>query len=118
MLIKRKNRIFAFTFGHGKHLLKPEAYERGFGLRLVLNNCEVNKLKSLDSSTVDSVTVQARTQTSKSSEISEFQIDDSRDLLKAVTAEASDFAKYGNVIAGKILFIFTILFHLKTKNSM
>lgn len=52
MLVKRQNRIFAFTYGHGKHMIYPEAFERGFGMRVVLNNCEVTKLKSIDSSTI------------------------------------------------------------------
>ncbi|MBO8170870.1 MAG: TIGR04141 family sporadically distributed protein [Bacillaceae bacterium] len=113
MLIKRRGRIFAFTFGHGKHMIKPETYERGFGLKIVLNNCEINKLKSIDSSTVDSITVQARIQTSKSSDINHFEIDDTRDLLKAVTAESKDFDRYGKIIAGRDSFHFYFSFNFQ-----
>lgn len=118
MLVKRKSRIFAFTYGHGKSMLKSEAYERGFGMRVVLNNCEFSKLKSIDSSTIDAVTVQARTQTSKSSEIQIFQIDDTRDILKAITAEAIDIERYGKVIAGKDPFHFTSNFSFYKLNQL
>lgn len=101
MLIKRNKRIFAFVFGHGKHMIKSETFERNFGMKVVLNNCQVDKLKSIDTTKIDSVTVQSRTQTSKSSELQEFQVDNIRDLLKAVTAEAKDSSRYGNVISGR-----------------
>ncbi|UXH46442.1 TIGR04141 family sporadically distributed protein [Rossellomorea vietnamensis] len=118
LLIKRSRRIFAFVFGHGKHMLKPESYERGFGFKVVLNNCEVSKLKSIDSSTIDTVTVQSRTQTSKSSNIYEFNIDDTRDLLKSVTAEARDFNRYGKVIAGRDPFHFYYDFSFATLKDL
>src|SRR6266446_562569 len=33
LLVRRRGRIFAFTFGHGRHLLKSSALIADFGLR-------------------------------------------------------------------------------------
>src|SRR5699024_9615124 len=110
LLLKRKNRFIAFTFGHGKHMIKIDAYERGFGLKMVLNNCEVEKLKSIDAATVDTVTVQARTQTSKSSTLPTFNIDNYRDFLQAIKAEAKDYDRYGKILSGRDGFNFTSTF--------
>src|SRR5699024_5675911 len=106
----RQNSIFAFTYGHGKHMIRPETFKRGFGMRVVLNNCEVTKLKSVDSSTIDSITVEARSQTSKLSEINNFQIDDVQDIWKVVTAESRDYERYVTVIAVRDSFHFTYAF--------
>ena len=32
LFVKRKNRLFAITFGYGRHLLAPGAFEENFGL--------------------------------------------------------------------------------------
>ncbi|WP_171038236.1 DUF6119 family protein [Aquibacillus sediminis] len=101
LLVKRENRIFAFTFGHGKHLMLPESYERGFGLRVVLNNANPEKLKSLDASIIDDLIIQSRTQASKSTEIQSFDVDNYRDFLRSVTAEAIDKDRYGEILSGR-----------------
>src|SRR5699024_230566 len=53
LLIKIEGSFFAFTFGHGRYMLCKESYVRNFGLKIVLNNCEANKLKIMDTLTLD-----------------------------------------------------------------
>ena len=85
LVIRRKGRIFAFTFGHGRHLLKEGALEPDFGLKAALNGLRHDSLRSLDSLSVEEQTVFKRSQASRASELQVFGIDVSRDILQAVT---------------------------------
>lgn len=88
--VKVEGRIFAFTFGYGRNLLKPECYELGFGLRVALNRIHHERLRSLDLRTYEDIMVATRKQTSRSAELGAFGLDVSRDLLRAVTGEPDD----------------------------
>src|SRR5688500_2333328 len=48
VLVYRLQRTFLLSFGHGFHLLRDEAIERDFGVRVTLNSVEPRKLRSLD----------------------------------------------------------------------
>jgi len=95
LFIWSSNRIFAFTFGHGRYLLKPDCYEPRFGLKVVLNRVSPDRLRSLDMRTYEDIVVTTRKQTSRSTQLSSFGLNVSRDLLRAVTGEPNDesFAK-------------------------
>jgi uncharacterized protein (TIGR04141 family) len=47
LLVEAGERLFALTFGHGRHLLQTEAIEQDFGLKVVLNNVAPTQLKSV-----------------------------------------------------------------------
>ncbi|MGD8718898.1 MAG: TIGR04141 family sporadically distributed protein [Candidatus Zixiibacteriota bacterium] len=88
-------RLFAFTFGTGRFLLKPEALEERFGLRTVLSAVNPERIKSVDAKTVDEITLHTIKQTSQQTSFEGFGLDVSRDLLRAATGEPKDldFAK-------------------------
>ncbi|MBK5221060.1 MAG: TIGR04141 family sporadically distributed protein [Thermoleophilia bacterium] len=46
-------RRFAIVFGQGRHLLDPDSFEYDFGLRVVLNAVEPERLKSIDAKRFD-----------------------------------------------------------------
>jgi uncharacterized protein (TIGR04141 family) len=48
LLIEAAERLFAVTFGQGRHLLDLESYEQDFGLKVVLNTVAPDQLKSVD----------------------------------------------------------------------
>jgi uncharacterized protein (TIGR04141 family) len=85
LLIKRHRRMFAFTFGHGRHLLGASTLEPGFGLRTALNGLRHDSLRSIDSFTVEDRAVHTRAQASRASGIEVFGLDVGRDILRAVT---------------------------------
>jgi len=95
LFIKSSGRLFAFTFGHGRHLLKPDSYEPRFGLKVVLNRVSPDRLRSIDIRTYEDIVVSTRKQTSRSAQIDTFGLDVSRDILRAVTGEPNNpaFAK-------------------------
>src|SRR5688572_26989134 len=45
-------RVMALTFGTGYHALDLDAFERGFGLRVVLNSVARSRLRNLDFATL------------------------------------------------------------------
>lgn len=86
------DRRWAITFGHGRHLLDPEAYSQDFGLRVVLNTVEPVRLRSVDARTFDELTVHTRRDVSRGSALEAFGLDVTRDLLRAVTGPPRDMA--------------------------
>lgn len=106
LFIERRERIFAFTFGYGRYLLKNDSYVRGFGRRVILNNALDGSLKSVDTSIFDETPINSTLQTSKSVLLSEFNITDIRTMFRSVTAESINKRRYGSIIAGKDSFNF------------
>jgi len=90
LLIERSGRLFAVTFGQGRHLLDSEAFEQDFGLRVVLNTVAPDQLKSVDARTIDDTPMHTRLDRSRDSSFSAFGLDVSRDLLRAVTGTPQD----------------------------
>ena len=85
LVLRRKTRIFAFTFGHGRHLLRASALVPDFGLKTALNALQHDSLRSLDSFTIEGQTIHTRAQASRASGIEVFGLDVSRDIVRAVT---------------------------------
>jgi uncharacterized protein (TIGR04141 family) len=85
LLARRGQRIFAFTFGHGRHLLRTAALVPDFGLKAALNGLQHDSLRSVDSFTLEDQPVHTRSQASRASGIEVFGLDVGRDILRAVT---------------------------------
>jgi uncharacterized protein (TIGR04141 family) len=90
LFIHASSRLFALTFGPGRHLLKPEAFELDFGLKVTLNTADSSKLRSLDVRTFEELTVHTRRQVSRGSPLATFNVDVSRDMLRVFTGEPKD----------------------------
>ncbi len=90
LVLQAADRVFAVTFGQGRHLLDPEAYEHDFGLKVVLNTVAPGQLKSVDAKTIDETTLHTRRDVSRDSTFAAFGLDPSRDLLRAVTGAPRD----------------------------
>jgi uncharacterized protein (TIGR04141 family) len=90
VFIRASSRLFALTFGQGRHLLKPDSFELDFGLKVTLNTADPAKLRSLDLRTFEELTVHTRRQVSRGSSLDAFGVDVYRDLLRAFTGEPTD----------------------------
>lgn len=106
LFVDRDSRLFAVTFGYGKSLLQPGAWEEGFGLRVTLNSIDAAKLKSIDHKAFEAVTRHTRTQTSREGSTSDFGLDVERDLVRAVTGQPRD-ASLGKRLTGMDALVFT-----------
>jgi uncharacterized protein (TIGR04141 family) len=83
-------RIMALTFGTGHHALDLDAFERRFGLRVVLNSVARSNLRSLDIATLDAMTFLRRVQASRDADLQGFGMDIDRDLLTLAAGSPRD----------------------------
>lgn len=90
--LKVDGRWFAVSFGLGHSKLDPTAFEQDFGLRVVLNAVDHTKLRSADLRTPDSNTLSRRSQTTRGSERTAFEIDPERDIVRGLLGEPKDRA--------------------------
>lgn len=92
----KSRRLFALCFGQGHHALNDDAIQRGFGLRVVLNSVSRAKLRTLDSASLDTTVMQRRVQASRDSDLSAFDLDASRNLLRLAsgTPTSGEFARH------------------------
>ncbi len=88
LLIEAKERLLAIAFGYGRHLIRQEAVVQDFGLKVVLNSIDPELIKSVDARTFDELTIHTRRGASRDSSLGAFELDNSRDLLRAVTGRS------------------------------
>jgi uncharacterized protein (TIGR04141 family) len=106
LFINCEERLFAIAFGYGHYMLREDCYERGFGLKVTLNTVDPLKLRSLDTSNIEELTVQTRKQTSKSSSMDAFGLNILSDLMRMVTGEPLD-QSLATKITGKDALVFS-----------
>ena len=85
-----EQRVLAFTFGNGRTLLDLDRIEHDFGLRVVLNSVDADRLRSVETKVFDELVMHTARQASRSSPTATFDIDDTRDLLRAVAGVPRD----------------------------
>lgn len=91
LFLSAAHRKFALVFGvGGRSLLRRDVIEPDFGLKVVLNAVDPERLRSIDVHTIEELTVHTRRQVSRASALDTFGIDVSRDLLRSVTGEPRD----------------------------
>lgn len=92
LLIKRENRIFAINKGFGFGALNRKKLERGFGLRVVLNEIDPQKIKSVDLRKIDTTTKQKRVFLTRNSPLYEFDFEIDEDLVNLISGQPTDSA--------------------------
>lgn len=92
--------IFILSFGTGFHLIKSEAIERDFGLKVTLNSVDPDKLRSLDKASYDHNPLNSRTQSTVDVDIFNLHLDSEMEMLYAVTG-ASLIKEFGTHVTGR-----------------
>lgn len=100
LVVKLEESLFVLTFGTGFHLLKNEAIERDFGLRVTLNSVHPDKLRSLDKASYDHNPLNSRTQSSIDLDVFDLNVDSEMDMLYAVTG-VSTVPIFGSHVTGR-----------------
>jgi len=96
----KSKRWFAFTFGYGRFLLRLEACESDFGLKVTINSVDPEQLRSIDVRTLEENSVHTRRQTSRDSPLEAFGVDPARDLLRGVTGRPRPERDLGSRLTG------------------
>lgn len=100
LFLEVEKRHVALVFGTGRYLIKDTCYESDFGLLSTLNVVDPETLRSLDVFSFQEMVVQKRVQTSRSTNLSAFAVDVSRERFQAVTGLAKD-TDLGGRVTGK-----------------
>src|SRR6266567_2874410 len=83
VLIKSEQRVFAASFGTGRHAIPEELIECDFGLTVALNEVNPRQLRTLVTKTIDVKTRQRDTKKFGGAEIPDFAIDLDIEWLRA-----------------------------------
>lgn len=86
LVVPVEGRLLAFTFGHGRSMIKSFMVERGFGLRVTLNLGDSEQIKSIDKSTLEKVSLNTRSQTSRNTNVNDFDFEFDQEILKSICA--------------------------------
>ena len=100
VFIPIRNRWFAVSFGMGHVKLDPIKFEQNFGLRIALNTVDPDQIRSMDIRTPDENSLTRRSQTSRGSDQTAFNIDINCDIVCTLAGiPRSD--ELGSSVAGK-----------------
>lgn len=91
---------FAVSFGIGHFLLKDEALEQRFGLKVVLNSADPSKIRNIEKTNPGAVPKHRREQMGRDDPQTDFGIDVEQDLVGSVSAKSRD-ERLGKTISGK-----------------
>ncbi len=101
ILINLDGIFLAISFGFGRFLLNEEHIDKNFGLKVVLNAVDENKIKTVELATLSDNTVLTRKQSTRKSSKEIFGIDLLNNLMCAVSGQPTNSALYGKVISGR-----------------
>ena len=95
-----KSPIFAFSFGQGRHLLKPEAILPSHGLGVALNAMYRNAddrdhIRSVDSKSIDQNVFNTRRQADRRTSFDSFLVDTRQDFLRSIVGRPGDSGFWG-----------------------
>jgi uncharacterized protein (TIGR04141 family) len=88
ILIRSEQRIFAASFGTGRHAVPEDLIECDFGLTVALNEVNPRQLRTLVTKTIDVKTRQRDTKKAGGAEVPEFALDLDVEWLRAAEGKA------------------------------
>ena len=109
---------FAITFGQGLHLLNDSAIEEKFGLRVLLNSVEHDRLKLVTKQTLDGNHNVSTMQLPRASDIYEFNIDTETDLVKKMKGKSVGGIFSDKLINGGDSLIFTSQYNVSNIDDL
>jgi uncharacterized protein (TIGR04141 family) len=89
VFVRGKERTFALTFGHAYHKLLEESYEHDFGLLVILNGVDPEKLRSADSADPAAARLK-RTQAPRPTDLTFLDFRHDTEVLKSLTGAMRD----------------------------
>lgn len=85
VVFKYSGRFLSIVFGYGKAMLNEDTIERNFGLVVAANLIDSNKIRSLNSMTIEDTVLDYQKQSFSLSSQDKFQIDPNKEILKLVS---------------------------------
>lgn len=88
LLLRLSGRIFAFTFGQGRHLLRPEVLVDDFGLRVAANSVDPAQIRSVDGRTFERGVLLTRRQSSRPGRVEALGLQIDREMIRSITGRS------------------------------
>lgn len=111
-------RIFAITFGYGQHLLNDDVVEEQFGLKIVLNSIESNKIRKISKKDLGRNNKSSVEQMPIEADIEDFGLNINQDLVKLVTGKSNDEYFDNAVITGSDFFNLKAEYDINTIDTL
>ncbi len=106
--VRHAGNVVIFIFGYGRFMLDEKFLVPDFGIKTALNTLKGDSLYSIDTFSISEQPMQVRAQSVKKSNMSDFGIDVSKDILKSVTGMPSIGVPYANISGGGNLYAFSV----------
>ena len=100
IFIPINERWFVVSFGMAQICLNRNAFECDFGLKVCLNKIPRDKIRTLDTASPDSTTIQKRIQASAECDFSLFSMDIEKDILRLLSGKPAD-KKFASSMTGR-----------------
>lgn len=103
--VQGKSPLFAFSFGQGRHLLKPEAIFPSHGLHVAINAVyrdakDTAQIRSVDSKSIDQTVFNTRRQADRRTSFESFRVDTRHDFLRSIVGKPHDANLWGTRLSG------------------
>ena len=98
--IEAKGRHFALTYGYGRSMLNDDAWEQDFGLKVVLNSIDPEKIRQIERSSFDSLLQNTSSQSVREAAVDEFGLDVEQDVIRSMRG-SSKLGELGIQIRGR-----------------
>ncbi|MGL4644628.1 MAG: TIGR04141 family sporadically distributed protein [Vagococcus fluvialis] len=85
VVFKYRNRYFSVVYGYGRSMLEDGSIERNFGLIVAANLIDPQKIRSLNSMTIEDTIVDTQKQSAFYSNQTDLQVDRNKEILKSVS---------------------------------
>lgn len=85
VVFKHSNRYFSVVYGYGRSMLEDGSIERNFGLIVAANLIDPQKIRSLNSMTIEDTIVDTQKQSMFYSNQTALQVDTNKEILKSVS---------------------------------
>lgn len=103
LFVKTEKRIFAVVFGYGRSLLHSNSFVRDFGLKVVLNAVDPEKLRCVNTNSLEEIPVETKQQASRVSAMEVFDIDRETEMMKSLVGVPKQGLLRGAVNLGKCI---------------
>lgn len=85
VIFEYKKRFFSVVYGYGKSMLDDKSIVRNFGLKVAANLVDPEKLRSLNSMTIEDTILDTQKQAAEYMNQDQFRTDKNREILKSIS---------------------------------
>lgn len=98
--VKAENRVIAYTMGHANHVINKAKIEHDFGVKVVLNEIDQTKVRSVDTRIMTMNPHQKMDASSSYGQLRDFDFDNRQEFINSISGITTNGALNANVLFG------------------